>query len=210
MPRSTRIALLFAALAALLGCSRGDSRQEAVEGLIAQKDALEAEVREYRAMVEQLEDAVKSLNSENGSLESEIATLRMELEAAENQRPVEFVERVVERPPPRSPETSQLGPRGPVEERLGLQVISASARATERNNTWWRFGWVVTLKNDSDYAQAFTLRVQFMDSDGYVVDEAMARNLNLPAGATQAFRDSELVSASVAPRVSSVNPVIRP
>jgi len=210
MPRFRTIAVLFAIVAALLGCSRGDNRQQELESLIAKKDALEAEVREYRATLERLEGEVKSLSSENGRLKSELATLQMELEAAKNQRPVEFVERVVERPAPSPPESSQLGPDGPVDERSGLQVISASARATERNNTWWRFGWVVVISNNSQYAQAFTLQVQFMDSDGYVVDEATARDLSLPAGATHTFRESELVSASVAPRVSSVNPVIRP
>jgi hypothetical protein len=209
MPRSTQIAVLAAALAALLGCSRSDSRQQEVEGLIAQNDALEAEVREYRATVERLEGEVKFLNSENGSLQSEIATLRMELEVAKNQRPVEFVERVVERPAPRPPESSQLGPGDAIEAHSGLQVLSASARATERNNTWWRFGWVVTIKNHSEYPQAFELRVQFMDNEGYVVDETTTRNLSLPAGATQTFRESELISASVAPRVASVNADVR-
>jgi outer membrane murein-binding lipoprotein Lpp len=208
VPRFTRTAILSAAVAAaLLGCSGGDSRQHEVEGLRAHNDALEAEVREYRATTERLEGEVKSLNSENGRLESEVASLRLELEAAKNQRPVEFVERVVERPasPPQSGK-----PGGPDEAHSGLEILSASARATERNNSWWRFGWVVTIKNHSKYTQAFALHVQFMDSDGYVVDEATRSNLSLPAGGTQTFRESELISASVAPRVASVNPVIKP
>jgi predicted RNase H-like nuclease (RuvC/YqgF family) len=202
--------MLSAALAALWGCSAGDSQQHDIEILLAQNEVLEAEVREYRATVERLEDEVKSLNSENGALESEIATLRMELETAKNQRPVEFVERVVERPATRPPQSSHLGSTGPVEERSGLEVLSASARATERNNSWWRFGWVVTIKNHSEYPQTFVLHVQFMDSDGYVVDDTTARDLSLPPGATQTFRESELISARVAPRVASVKPVIRP
>lgn len=210
MPWFTRIAMLFAVVPALCGCSGGDSRQHDVESLIAQNDAFEAEVREYRATVERLEAEVKSLNTENGRLESEIATLRMEHETAKNQRPVEFVERVVERPAPPSQQSSQLGPGGPVEARSGLEVLSASARATERNNSWWRFGWVVTIKNHSDYSQTFALDVQFMDSDGYVVDDTTARGLSLPPGATHTFRESELISAGVAPRVASVNPVIKP
>lgn len=210
MPWFTRIAMVSAALSALWGCSAGDSQQHDVESLVAQKDLLEGEVREYRAAVERLEDEVKSLTTENGALESEVATLRMELETAENQRPIEFVERVVERPATRPRQSSQIASNGPVEERSGLEVLSASARATERNNSWWRFGWVVTMKNHSEYPQTFALHVQFMDSDGYVVDDTVARGLSLPPGATQTFRESELISAQVAPRVASVNPVIRP
>lgn len=209
MPWFTR-AILSAAVAALWGCAGGDSSQHEVERLIADNDALEAEVREYRATVERLEGEVRSLNSENGALESEIATLRTELETAKNQRPVEFVERVVERPYAEPPQSSQLGINDPAAERSGLEVVSASARATERNNSWWRFGWVATIKNHSEYPQTFDLQVQFMDSDGYVVDDTTARDLNLPPGASQTFRESELISARVAPRVASVNPVIRP
>lgn len=210
MPWFTRIAMTSAALAALSGCSAGDSQQHDVERLLAQNDALEAEVREYRATVERLEDEVTSLNSENGALESAIATLRVELETAKNQRPVEFVERVVEQPATRPPQSRHIESNGPVEERSGLEVISASARATERNNSWWRFGWVVTIRNHSEYPQTFVLRVQFMDSDGYVVDDTAGRDLSLSPGATQTFRESELISARVAPRVASINPVLRP
>lgn len=185
-----------------IGCSTSPAKQEEIDKLSADKAALESEVREYRKTVERLENELRKTNEDNGQL-------RTALEQAKNKRPVEFVERIVERPRPRPQQKSQAAaPNNPIDEATGLQVTNASARATERNSSWWRYAWVVSIENHSESPQAFKLRIQFMDADGYVVDEDVAYGLSVPAGATKTFRDSNLVDASVAPRIKSVNPLI--
>lgn len=77
------------------------------------------------------------------------------------------------------------------------------------NSSWWRFGWNVVVQNVSEDDQIEDLEIQFLDRDGYVLDEVREYNLQVPMGSTRTFTGSALIKAAVAPRVSSVRPVFR-
>lgn len=195
-----------------LGCAESEPDTREIEKLSAEKSALAAEVKQSRDTVERLEAEVRTLLAENAELKNQAEMMSLELESAKRQRPVEFVERVVERPSSPPSEVSapaQGSPINPIDDETGLQVVSASGRATERNNSWWRFAWVVTIANHSSEVRDFKLQVQFMDADGYVIDDDTAYSLTVPPLQTKTFRDSDLVDASVARKVTSINPVIK-
>ncbi len=202
--------------ASLLSCSGSADNDSAatrseLERITAEKQALEAEVNQYGRTVERLESEIRSIYAENAELKDQLESTSLELEAAKSARPVEFVERVVEKPASRAGSTSaNTGlPTNPVDESTGLQVLKALARATERNNSWWRFGWAVTIANHSSETIDFRLIVQFMDVDGFVVDDDTEHGLTIPPRQTKTFRESALVDVSVARKVKSVNPVIK-
>lgn len=192
--------LLAAGLAGMAtGCSTEAPQAEDIASLQAEKAALESEVAAYQETVERLEGELKELNAENGRLEAALSTARMDLEAMEARQ----AGRAQRQPRRSAARSSSAEPQ-----RGRLRVVEASGRATERNDSWWRFGWVVTIANESQAPRTFTLQVQFLDADGYVVDQDLARGLVVAGGERRTFRDSVLIDATVAPKVDSVNPVI--
>lgn len=205
------ITALFALV--LMNCSEPVDNSHEIERLTAEAEALKAEVAQYEGTVERLEGEVRSLMTENADLKNQLEIVSLDLEGAKNARNTGFVERVVERPArdfDESETSAQTGqPINPIDEDTGLQVLRASARATEKNKSWWRFGWTVTIANHSSETRDFRLQVQFMDADGFVVDDDTEHGLTIPAGQSKTFRDSDLIDATVARRVKSVNPVIR-
>ncbi len=200
------VAILAAALAGSIGCSGGTSNDRELERLFAEKDALEAQVRQDALTVERLEAEVNTLLAENIALKDQLETISLELGAENARQP--------EEPPDAGPasysdDDARPLPVNAVDEDTGLQVIKASAKPGERNNRWWRFGWIVTVANHSSETRDFTLQVQFMDIDGFVVDDDTVAGLSIPPMESMTFRDSARVDARVARRVKSVNPVIK-
>ncbi len=206
----------IAVLASLaMACGEDAGRQRENERLAAKNEALEAEIVQVRDTVVRLEAEVQTLLAENVELKNQLESTSLELETARS-RGGGLGERVVVVEDPSSgyedgyaDDMDRPLPINAIDEDTGLQVIEASARATERNNSWWRFGWAVTITNHSEERQDFSLQVQFMDQDGFVVDDDTHGGLTLQPLETRTFRDSDLVTARVAPRVTSVNPVIK-
>jgi hypothetical protein len=214
MPAASILAAALAALTAA-GCGESASSVREYEKLAAEKDALEAEVRQIRGTVERLEAEVRTLLAENVELKNKLESTSLELETAKSRRSDGFEERVVvvENPPSEDEasgaDSNRPLPFNPIDEDTGLQVLEASAKATERNRSWWRFGWVVSIENHSSEERDFSLQLQFMDKDGFVVDEDTEQRLTLAPYESRTFRESALINAGVAPHVASVNPVIK-
>ncbi len=200
--------ILAATLACSLvsSCSDGADNSRELDKLAAEKDALEAQVRQDARTVERLEAEVGALLAENHALKDQLETISLEL-GAKNARRSE--EREVEEPAAYYDEDDRPLPNNTVDEDTGLQVLNASAKPSEQNRSWWRFGWIVTIANHSSETRELELQIQFMDSDGFVVDDDTATGLSIPPLESKTFRDSTRVDASVARRIKSVNPVIK-
>lgn len=193
-----------------MGCSDSEDLQAEIEKLSAKNRSLEAIAAEYEASAERFKTDVKALTAETGQLRARVSDLERELEvqtrrATRTREPNQGPSR---RPSGTAAPRAQGQARNPVDQRTGIEVLSASARATDRRSSWWRFGWVVSLKNHSDSLQTFRLTIQFMDAGGYVIDNARANGLTVDAGQERTFRDSTLVNMPGASNVKSVNAVI--
>lgn len=44
----------------------------------------------------------------------------------------------------------------------------------EKNNTWWRYSWKVTVANDYNTERRAIVRVKFLDFEGFVIDDDLA------------------------------------
>jgi hypothetical protein len=108
-------------------------------------------------------------------------------------------------PAPASPLTVTGRPPAASADASGFEIIEIDARATERNDTWWRYAWKLTLKNSG--SEAVTLRgtIEFQDKDGFVVDSDNTETVTLAAGTQQTLTGYALVTANVAGNVARTN-----
>ncbi len=84
-----------------------------------------------------------------------------------------------------------------------FSVLDFRTKTLETNDVWWRFGWVATIKNQWSKPIVVTGRVQFVDHDGFAVDEAELGFLRLDAHAEQTFTGYKLINTATAPTVDS-------
>lgn len=108
-----------------------------------------------------------------------------------------------------SPEASRAGSSAPAAvpppaERK-WSIVEVDSRVTETNDTWWRYAWKLTLRNDAAADMAFDATIEFQDSDGFVIDSENAYRLGVPAGSEQTFTGYSLVSMPGASRVAKTN-----
>jgi hypothetical protein len=85
-----------------------------------------------------------------------------------------------------------------------LDIIDVSTRVTERNNSWWRFAWILVLRNNTDAALSADATIEFVDADGFVIDDVNEYRLVVPANAQREFTGSTLINLPGAGNVSGV------
>ena len=86
-----------------------------------------------------------------------------------------------------------------------IKIIEISSRVTEQNNSWWRYAWKLTVKNNSDTPKRLNAIIQFKDIDDYVIDDDNAYDLFVPAGEERTFTDYALVNYPDARRVEKTS-----
>lgn len=75
----------------------------------------------------------------------------------------------------------------------GLNILGVDSKVTEKNNSWWRYSWRLTVYNNSDRPRAFRAKLKFLDSEGFVLDDRSTASLSLEANETRTFTDYVLV-----------------
>lgn len=85
-----------------------------------------------------------------------------------------------------------------------LDIIDVSTRVTERNDSWWRFAWILVLRNNTSAPISASATIEFVDADGFVIDEDNEYRLGVPANSQREFTGSKLVSMPGAGNVSGV------
>jgi len=98
-------------------------------------------------------------------------------------------------------------PRRVPEERpdASFEIVDISTRVTESNSTWWKYAWKLTLRNKSDQTLRLDAHIEFLDQDGFVVDDTFENNLILRAGEEDTFTGYDLIDAEIANNVEKVN-----
>ncbi len=111
-----------------------------------------------------------------------------------------------------SPGTIQPAPQAPAvaSRTRDWDIVEVDSRVTERNDTWWRYAWKLTLKNKSESPQRFEAEIEFQDADGFVIDSGSASGLIVPANSDKVFTGYELVRTPGAARVAKTNAKVNP
>ena len=90
-----------------------------------------------------------------------------------------------------------------------MQIVDIDARVTESNPTWSKFAWKLTVKNLTSSRAGFDAVIEFLDSDGFIVDDDREYGLLLAPHEEGAFTGYTLIDAAVAPNVSQISAKIR-
>lgn len=87
-----------------------------------------------------------------------------------------------------------------------FEVLSSTAKVTERNDLWWRFGYRVTVRNNGINTHAQLFEIQFLDAQGYVIDSTYTR-MAIKPGTTQIITGDTVINVPGAARVSSLKAI---
>ncbi len=85
-----------------------------------------------------------------------------------------------------------------------VQLSNVGWAVTEQNSTWWRVSWKFTLANPGIQPYYFNATIQYLDVNGFEVDDDLAYGLSIPGSSTKEFTGSTLVTASTAPKIIKV------
>jgi len=110
---------------------------------------------------------------------------------------------VIKPPIPEQEEIPQVG------QAKTLEVVDVDARITESNPTWEKFAWKLTVKNLTSSSVGFDAIIEFLDDDGFVVDDAREYGLLLGPEEEQTFTGYILIDASVSNNVSQIQGKVR-
>ena len=86
----------------------------------------------------------------------------------------------------------------------GFTIVDIDSRVMETNTIWWKYGWLLTLRNETDGPLRIGAKIEWIDADGFVVDRDLARNLALAPGEEKVFRGDAMIDSSVAGKVDSI------
>lgn len=89
-------------------------------------------------------------------------------------------------------------------------IVEVDSRVTESNDSWWRYAWKLTLRNDDSSDLAFDATIEFQDGEGFVIDSDRQHGLFVPAGSERTFTGYDLVNVPGASRVARTNAKVAP
>lgn len=84
-----------------------------------------------------------------------------------------------------------------------VELIKVDNKATEKNSVWWKYSWLVTLRNNTSQAQSTVLTLKWVDVNNLVIEKRQ-KSILLKANEEQTFNDYELVSLPVAADVNEL------
>jgi len=85
-----------------------------------------------------------------------------------------------------------------------IEIISIDTRLVEANDTWSKIAWKLVIKNLTDKKVIFHANIEFLDKDGFLVDDTFESNLIISAQSEQSFTGTTLIDAPLIERVSSI------
>lgn len=91
-----------------------------------------------------------------------------------------------------------------------LKILDISTKVTESNDVWSKFAWRLTVENDGQAPSSFDATIDFLDKDGFVVDEDESNNLGLQPHQKDTFTGFKLIEAASVSKVAKVSAKIQP
>ena len=87
-----------------------------------------------------------------------------------------------------------------------FEVISVTAKVTEQNSSWWRYGYRLSVRNNGIDHDRQYFDIQFLDADGYVIYTTPVEAAIKP-GATEIITGDTLIRLPGAARAANVKAV---
>jgi hypothetical protein len=85
-----------------------------------------------------------------------------------------------------------------------LKIEAIDTRATETNDVWTRYAWKLSVSNGGEAPGTFSVRIEWQDADGFVIDHDEEYGLSVSAHDTHTFTGDKLIDYPAASRVSKI------
>ena len=88
----------------------------------------------------------------------------------------------------------------------GQWTATAKAKIIEKNDTYWEFSYFVDMTNRTDEEREYTVKIHFVDADGFSVEDSYAGDAfnKIPAKSTKRLLDRALINTENAPTVVGI------
>jgi hypothetical protein len=90
-----------------------------------------------------------------------------------------------------------------------FEIVSVDTKTIETNDSWSKIAWKLVVKNLSNTSIVFHASIEFLDKDGFIVDDTFESNLLLPAKSQQTYTGYTLIDAPLVPSISSISAKVR-
>ncbi len=87
---------------------------------------------------------------------------------------------------------------------IDYEVASIDAKITESNSVFVKYAWILTIKNNGKQRLLFNANIEFLDADGFIVDQDFAYRLLIEPYETQKYTGAKLVNTSIAGKITQI------
>lgn len=91
-----------------------------------------------------------------------------------------------------------------VPQEQSIQMVRVATKVTEKNDAYHKFSWILTVKNSADVSKSFTAKIEWLDKEGFIIDDDVAYDLTIGPNEERHFTGYTLTDADVADTVSNV------
>ncbi|MGA3265468.1 MAG: tetratricopeptide repeat protein [Verrucomicrobiota bacterium] len=88
-----------------------------------------------------------------------------------------------------------------------FEVLNTTAKVTEQNDVWWRYGYRLTVRNNGVSTEGQWFEIQFLDAQGYVIDTTTSDRTVIKPGVTEIITGETLINLPGAAQVSKLKAV---
>lgn len=103
-----------------------------------------------------------------------------------------------------SPENQESEePEGP------FRIVSVETKLVEANDTWHKYSWKLTLENLTERNLSLIATLQWLDADGFVINEDIEYDIQLASLETKIFRGLDLILMPEAINVDTIYAIVK-
>jgi len=108
--------------------------------------------------------------------------------------------------PPASPPPQ---PPPPPSKQPDIEIVSVRAEALETGSIEWKYGYTLKLRNNTIRDARVDLKIEFVDAQGFTVDDDLLNGAFVPANSEREFHDFDMLKAALAEKVKTVRAELR-
>lgn len=109
-------------------------------------------------------------------------------------------------PPSKSSSEPEISP--PQKVIKNWEVSNLRYTIIEKNNSWWKFSWQLTLKNNTTSVVDFYIYVNFLDRNGYIIDDDIENPSHFAPKEQRGIKGYTLIDTELAPDVKDIEAIL--
>jgi hypothetical protein len=86
-----------------------------------------------------------------------------------------------------------------------FEILSLDTEITGRKTAFWRFSYVLKVKNVTDRPLSGHVDIQWLDADGLVIDDTREWGIRVPARSVETIQGHQLIASEPADQVHGVS-----